>query len=352
MRFIINELKIKHKLYLVECYIIGSYKFDLIKSSYIKVFNNNSEFNNQTVLFKLFKFFKVFHKIGCFALQNSKPIIYTQDYEIIVFCNVIKKILFFKKMYIVYHQFEVVDLNKNRFKYLKSSKADLIIFPEVNRLLYFNKFTNGHISSLIFPNTCHVNINIEKKLDNDIFKKIGDRKVVGHVGNIGSDHFIDVLVKLIEYANEDEFFFVLIGQYDLKVSSILLKFKLKNNVLMLSYLPHLELSKIYSTIDIGIILYKPIDINFDCCAPNKLYEYWSYGIPVLAHKLKGLNPLFINSIYGELFNFFDSNIVIELSKKIKILERNNYLKESFIKDYDIFNFIPKLKNAIEELHEK
>jgi hypothetical protein len=352
MRFIINDLKIKHKLYLVECYIIGSYKFDFITTSYIKVFNNNLEFNNQTVFFKVFKFFKVFYEIGSFALQNSKPIIYTQDFEIIAFCTLIKKILFFKKMYIVYHQFEVVNFETNRYKLLKSCKPDLVIFPEVNRLLYFKKFTNGNTSSLIFPNTCSVNTYIEKKLEADTFKKIGDRKVIGHVGNIGSDHFIDILCNLIENSDENEFFFVLIGDYDLKVSKILQIFKNKNNVIMLSYLPHAELSKIYSIIDVGIILYKPLDINYDCCAPNKLYEYWSYGIPVFAHKLKGLNSLFKNKIYGKLFDFYTPNVLFELTNNLRKYERSSYLKNIFSDDNDIKNYLPLLEKAIKTLHEK
>ncbi len=53
----------------------------------------------------------------------------------------------------------------------------------------------------------------------------------------------------------------------------------------------------------GFILYKGVDKNFEFCAPNKLYEYWAYGIPVFAHHLKGLVPVIMPNLLGRTIDF-------------------------------------------------
>ena len=58
-----------------------------------------------------------------------------------------------------------------------------------------------------------------------------------------------------------------------------------------------------------------MDYNYDFCAPNKLYEYWSYGIPVFAHKLNGLTKLFEKEEYGLLFDFYDNNVHLKILKQ-------------------------------------
>jgi hypothetical protein len=54
-----------------------------------------------------------------------------------------------------------------------------------------------------------------------------------------------------------------------------------------------------------------VDVNFEFCAPNQLYEYWSYGIPVVAHQLPGLIPVFDDSLKGKLFDFNTSETIAE-----------------------------------------
>jgi glycosyltransferase involved in cell wall biosynthesis len=348
MRYIITHLQKSNDIELIECYISGNYKFEGISINYIMEFNSNLEFQNQKTWFKIKKYLFSFYEIFTFILLKKDIVIYAQDYEIVLIATFFKRVFFWREVKIIYHQFEVINYDTRIRKLLKFGNPEVVIFPEVNRFVYFKEYTKSKASSLIFPNTCRTNFDIILSDSSVLLYEIGKRKVVGHIGNIGSDHFIDVLVKLLEFADESQFYFILIGNYDFKVNEILDKFKKKSNVKILNSVPHSQISEIYEIIDIGLIMYKPIDVNYDFCAPNKLYEYWSYGVPVFAHRLKGLTSLFENNVYGELFDFYDKDIHFEIIDKMSERNKNNSIKDVFFAEYDIENFLPllneKLKN--------
>jgi glycosyltransferase involved in cell wall biosynthesis len=70
--------------------------------------------------------------------------------------------------------------------------------------------------------------------------------------------------------------------------------------------PHGELNELYSSYDVGLILYKPIDLNTELAAPNKLYEFWANGLPVLAPKLSGLCSQIDNPVFGVMVDLRSS----------------------------------------------
>lgn len=340
MRYIISYISKKNDIQLIECYIKGNYKFENTSTIYLKEFNTIKEFNNQNIIFKFQKYIVSFYKIIRFILGNEKKVIYVIDFELLLFAILIRNIFFLRKVKIIYHQFEVVNFKSVFSKLLKFFNLDILIFPEINRAKFFITKTKSNTKTIIFPNTCNINsINKSNKVF-DFEEKIGLRKVIGHIGNIGSDHFIDVLIKTIQIADESKYFFLLIGNYDNSVLKIFNQFKYKNNVKILDSVPHSELPDIYNIIDFGLILYKPLDFNYDCCAPNKLYEYWSFGIPVYAHKLKGLLTLFEKEEKGALFNFYDNDIPEKILNVINNYKDNKLLKIEFSKHYSIEYYLP------------
>jgi glycosyltransferase involved in cell wall biosynthesis len=112
--------------------------------------------------------------------------------------------------------------------------------------------------------------------------------------------------------------------------------------------PHSELSSIYGYIDYGLILYKPIDLNFDNCAPNKLYEYWAHGVPVLAHNLKGLEGL-IKEPMGTLVNLYNFNTNIFFNIKKLTDEQRNLIKKEFIQNFEVNKFQKELEQKLQNV---
>lgn len=348
MRYIISHVSKNNDIQLIECFIDGNYKFENTSTIYLKEFTNVKEFNNQNIIFKFQKYIVSFYKIISFIICKEKKVIYIIDFELLLFAIILKNIFFFSKVKIIYHQFEVVNFKSIFSKLLKFFNLDILIFPEINRAEFFISNTKSNTKIIIFPNTCSINNNIKF---NDSFKLdeiIGGRKVIGHIGNIGSDHFINVLIQIIKISDESKYFFLLVGNYDNNVKKILNQFNNKKNVIVLNSVQHSQLPDLYNIIDFGLILYKPLDYNYDYCAPNKLYEYWSYGIPVFAHKLKGLSLLFESDDFGTLLNFYDNDIHEKIINYINNYKDNKLLKIEFSLHYSIEHYLPIFDKLFEK----
>jgi len=172
--------------------------------------------------------------------------------------------------------------------------------------------------------------------------------VVGHVGNVGPDHYLDFFFKLMEHCIGSNVYFVMVGNYSQQIIDRLNAIN-HPQLVLLNAVPHSELAGIYSELDYGLILYKGVDVNFEFCAPNKLYEYWSYGIPVIAHQLQGLVPVFDHPLKGALFNMEGSEAVqrsagfISQGKPVK-----SELKKLFKETLDIQQVMQPVKNTISQ----
>ena len=118
-----------------------------------------------------------------------------------------------------------------------------------------------------------------------------------------------------------EIIFLFIGRKNDSIKKIE-KEKQFTNLHFIDAVPHEELNQIYPFIDLGVILYKGNGLNYEFCAPNKLYELWSNGIPVIGHQLKGLTPLFNTNTKGILTNFDDIRQISKAIVKCKEKDKN------------------------------
>ena len=281
-------------------------------------FKNARQFNNQSLLQKARKYLMI---LG-YAIRFIKAdtIIYTCDLEVLALCIFIKWIKRSRCRF-VYHQFEAIERKNANFikrlalKYLNHTTAiDFSIFPEQNRLELFKELiTQPTLNSMVFSNTCYPH---QHNTDNS------NRKfIIGHIGNLSFQSFylkeLLVFAKMLNYVN---FHFIFVGVKDKNVEKRIRETIPEAEIK--GWMDHAALTQIYETLDLGLILYRPLDFNTDYCAPNKLYEYWSYGIPVFAPELKGLLPVFDSPLKGKLVNFTDLNQVVNsLSAMVKNKDR-------------------------------
>lgn len=245
----------------------------------------------------------LWHGVG----ENS--VIYTNDIEALAIAVLVKKIRRSGGR-IVYHQFEVIELDKKNgvkrlaWMFLRLFKEmDLAIFPELNRLRLFKEtLGDKNLRTLLFPNTCYPK---EYKVSSvDHTKKIR----IGHIGELSPEGFF--LVEFLDAAKnlrDSRIEFVFVGIRNPNVRSAIQAVLPEAEII--GWVNHAELEATYRSLSIGLILYKPLDFNTRYCAPNKLYEYWSFGIPVLAPELPGLIPLFDTPIKGALIDFADTQVL-------------------------------------------
>jgi glycosyltransferase involved in cell wall biosynthesis len=289
----------------------GQYEFaGLKKYTAFARFNNIHEALSQSRTTKIKKYLTVLWQFVRMALRKQ-VIIYTPDFQVIQYAILFKKILRQKKWNIIYHQFETIEVKRHSerevriWNYLitNSQYINLLLFPEKNRMEYFLKEApEAAARSIVMPNTCETALVAGMDIHEKLKHIPPGATIVGHVGNVGPDHYLDFFFELLTHCKNKDIYFVMVGNYS---KQVLDRLEAANNpkMILLSAVPHRELESIYRALHYGLILYRGVDVNFEFCAPNKLYEYWSYGIPVIAHQLQGLTPVFDSALKGKLFDF-------------------------------------------------
>lgn len=288
---------------------------------------------------------------------GTNKVIYTADHQVLflffLLCRLRKK-----RCKLVYHQFEVLEpelLNSsNRFmwKYvLKNSRfIDLFICPEKNRMNYFiHEASFPESRSLLFANTCVTAFeNKYAKRPSFLNDLPPNFHVCAHIGNVGPNHFLDTFIEVVESNADQPVFFIMLGRYDDSITKKLACIKNKN-FRVLEAVSHDTLLQIYPFIDFGCILYKGVDRNFEFCAPNKLYEYLAYGIPVFAHSLKGLRDLELPGNMLMLEDFSDNRAVGNINEFLQKPVNKDAIRQYFDQKLAIGNEFKKLDNKINEL---
>jgi glycosyltransferase involved in cell wall biosynthesis len=319
------------------------------KERVISTYENINDFNRQSILTKIKKYcLFLFYLIQEIFLGSKSSCIYfyTNDIFLLFILKLIKP----KNGFIIYHQFEMVipaDINfLDRFALkmlMKNSVGiNLFIFPEVNRLNYFINLMKNDISkkAIIIPNSNNFQCNIDFKSNNELI-------VVGHVGAMGVNHHIFSYLKAINALKDMNIEFWFIGNIDDEIIAVMNKDKNKN-VKVFSQLPHDQLLNYYSKMDLGVILYKEVSLHFKFCAPNKLYEYWSLGVPILGDSLDGLKDL---NFEGHMGSIIDMNNVDAILNHLKNLNKTSKadkirIMNTFQNHYSLDKYMEKFINKL------
>jgi glycosyltransferase involved in cell wall biosynthesis len=329
----------------IQCEINGFdnfFKQPKIINKTILAFESSKAFNSQKLYHKLIKYVKlvVFFLAAYTTKRKGNVTIYTIDLYSL-FLAILFKSKYSKIVYLQYEMIEPSGLNKLDKFFLrliqkKSRKIDLIITPELNRTKYLKEIFYLSVSDcfLTIPNT---NNSSELEIST---KPAYSKKVVTHIGAVGLNHHIKNYLEAISKLEQTLYEFRFIGLLTDDVVDLINSYK-DSSIIYLGQVLHSDLKKYYLETDIGVILYKDVSLNHRFCAPNKLYEYWSYGIPVLGDKLPGLEGVFTEPFLGELINM---KIPSQISNAISKLSFNN--NKAVIADF--FQSQLKLDNYLEE----
>ncbi|MCZ2223427.1 MAG: glycosyltransferase [Chitinophagales bacterium] len=315
------------------------------------VFKDYASYKKQSIANKYLKYIKtlnyLFFKVKKIKHKNKNVVYYTIDLFTLYVATFIKG----KHDKLIYHQFETLEINSmNKLDKLlikritnRLSKIDIIILPEANRIEIFKQQINCTDNKKFFllPNTNN------RDVDEQVNVKESGKIIVAHIGSVGNNSNIISYIEAIKKMNTDKYEFWFVGRLLPNIISTINEMNFKN-IKLINQVPHNELDRIYKMIDIGIILYDNSSVNLRYCAPNKLYEYWSYGIPVIGDILPGLASVFNNDLQGRLIDM--SNVdafvetILELSKGS--YKNRSSLLQLFSKEYRLSNYYDKLLSEL------
>lgn len=358
-----------YKIAVYEKHIEGTYRFnDIAEETFFDVFENRMLFNSQSISSQLKGYWGL---VKLYFRTFRKPEIhYTIEHQVLAILLILKKLNPFRsKFKLVYHQLELVDihnlgrLSKMMYNVLlrNADEVSFYVFPEINRWKLFNKDVGRDIDSSRFyllPNTCHIKKAREEVSNSPQLAFLNDLPedafLVGHVGNFGFNHFAEEIFEAINLlADRKDVYFLFLGYKGSDLSSYVEKHVENKNVIIVDEIQHHYLDNVYQRMHLGMVLYRAIDNNFAYCAPNKLYEYWSNGVPVIGSTIPGLIGVFDHEALGELGDFSNpENIKRLIIKRLRSSKKSkDDLLNYFAKKLSLDNHLSKLESAIQKLYE-
>ena len=172
-------------------------------------------------------------------------------------------------------------------KVLKTSLA--VFMPEYNRTVLYKIWFKLNKKPYVLPNKPFF-IPTAKELDliqtkyAAILQSLKNKKIILYQGHIGHDRDLSNYVKAIA-SMDGEYVMVLMGtDY-----GMLEKYKVFNsNIVHIDYIPAPDYLIFTRMAYIGIVSYNFTSLNNAYCAPNKIWEYASFGCPMIGNDIPGL----------------------------------------------------------------
>lgn len=152
----------------------------------------------------------------------------------------------------------------------------------------------------------------ELGFDNDDF-------IVGYAGVMGPTHSTDMLIKAVKHVSNKRVKLLFIGgppeEYK-RVVKLVKDSGAEKRVKVRPNMPFKDVMKYYQIMDAGTVLYHPSP-NYLGGAPNKLFEFMGYGIPMIASDFPEMNTILKSHVDGSLLiDPLDMNAVVSAMEKL------------------------------------
>lgn len=169
------------------------------------------------------------------------------------------------------------------------STAKLVFMPEYNRTILYRIWFNLKHRPIVLPNKPYF---YPKKEDierietkyTEMLSIFKSKKVILYQGQIAATRDLSNYIKAVKELGED-YCTVLLGNDHNMVK----KYKeIDENLVHINFIPAPDYLLFTSMAHIGILTYNPSSLNNMYCAPNKIYEYSKYSLPMLGNDIPGL----------------------------------------------------------------
>lgn len=201
------------------------------------------------------------------------------------------------------------------------NSAEAVFMPEYNRAAIYRVWFKLDKMPYLLPNKPDI---VCKKEDMQLLtekyrkqlEQLEGKKVIIYQGFLGKDRDLAPFVQAVKELGGD-FRLAVMGEYR---QSIDLYKKIDPQLIHIDYTPAPEHLAYTAKCYIGILSYNPHILNNAFCAPNKIFEYAKFKIPVLCNELPGLKWLLDSNKAGLAI---DITNVKDIKKAIIEID-NNY----------------------------
>lgn len=168
--------------------------------------------------------------------------------------------------------------------------ACAVFMPEYNRTILYKVWFGLDRHPYVLPNKPYFLPN-RKELEeaeikySSIFSTLRGKKIILYQGVIDGVRNLDNYIKAAQKLGDD-YLFCLLGPG--RGDSVEKLCSLWKNVYHIDFIPAPYYLSITAKAYIGIVSYVPNSLNNVFCAPNKMFEYASFGVPMVGNDIPGL----------------------------------------------------------------
>lgn len=329
----------------------------ICKTKKIEFFENRIEYsNNISILSKLLRmlnirknFWKYYEKniksgssviwvLSEVTLKHLGKKLLSQKY-ILHLLELNESIYYFPK-------YKLFKLNMNRY----GNSAYRVIECEYNRAHITKAWWELDNLPAVLPNKPYTYEKYSKnmKITSDLYakeviKKLYNKKIILYQGTISKERPLDSYIKAIEKLG-DEYAFLIMSNGE----NLYQKYSYVSNFYFLSFIEPPQHLEITSHAYIGILSYTPTKNNYSIlntlyCAPNKIFEYSLFGVPMIGNDLPALRLEFEKKQFGICL---EKPTIENICKAILEIDRNYKTMSDNSQKYYLETDMNKIVNKI------
>lgn len=240
---------------------------------------------------------------------------------------------------------------QNKFYYRNSI---VNVCPEINRAAivrywYKLKETPQLLVNSPYHHPKKRNLFIESKSTAKAVSSLSDKKIILYMGQVSPERDITPFAEAIDLLG-GEYHLLVMGAYIPERNYIEgLKSRFKN-ITFMDGLPSPSHLQVTSWAHIGILSYSFIDLNNVFCAPNKVWEYSGFGIPMISNDIPGIQTLLLKYNSGNTINI-ETSSAVAIAESIKKID-HDYIKlsDNARNMFDDCNFKRQLEDILNKLN--
>ena len=238
----------------------------------------------------------------------------------------------------------------SRLQYLFERKAikksDLVICASNKRAEIMQDRLGLKILPTVIRNISYLSINIIDEFTgkyNDFFEREGFSIV--YAGGMLAGRRLDDLIEAVNKLGK-QYKLLLVGNGpDFKRLQDKIRMIGNENIIISEGIPYSKLGNLLIHFDAGYLYYPNDSLNNRYCAPNKVFEYASIGLPIIGNKNISLIEEIESNNIGVCEDDFEKAIII-LKDKYELIKKSIAL---FVKNNSLELEMKKLEEAVGEL---
>lgn len=205
------------------------------------------------------------------------------------------------------------------------NNALAVIVPQYDRAHIVKAFWKLKKLPYILPNKPYLEFEVYRNMDvrhsemaREIINKLNDKKMIIYQGVFNEERNLDKYIQAVGSRIDEYALVIMTGDTNYHRKT------LPENCFIVPFIYppfHLEVT---SHAWLGILSYIPVEgnnslLNALYCAPNKIFEYSMFGIPMISNDVPALKHLFDTYDCGDCVNIDDCDDIL---KKIEKIERD------------------------------